>query len=195
MDAGGKARLRHVLALGALGWLLLNFIWIFFYGLMPIYSLHPIPWAECLRCLTGIPWVLLFVKNFPFSLLPLLVTILGCWIWFRKPNIISGTLLVGCGASWRLSPTSFRHFTGPVMATLAFAGLLVVAWILQRIWDTWDAPEASPEEKAASSLVYEKKWPFRKRIALILLPLFLYCPSSSTAPRPLCALSGAVIAP
>lgn len=185
MDADAKAKLRYFSALAALGWFLLNFVWLFFFGLMPVYSLHPIPWSQCLVYLTGIPLALTFFKNFPFSLLPLLFTILGCWVWFRKPNIISGTLLIGCGASWSLSTLSFRHFLGPAMAALAFAGLLVLAWILQRIWNSWDAPEASPEEKAARSLACKKKWPLRKRIALLLLPLFLYCASSS-----LCALGG-----
>lgn len=182
-----KEKLIRSLLLCALCWFLLNFTQLFFFGLVPVYSLHPIPWSRYFIYLTGVPWVLTFFRNFPFSLITLLITAIGCYFWFRKSNIITGMSLAICGAFWQIGPDFFKRGIAwlYISVALAVGAALIAAWLLQRVWDNWDAPAPATEEKKERALAWRKKWPIRKRLALLLVPVFLYCGSSS-----LCALGG-----
>lgn len=137
-----------LIALCLLGWLLVNSSAICFALGMPVFGRH-ISFQEHVAVffliLSGIP----LLKNWLFywPCLPLLVPLFigSALYWLKKPSIFRGALLAVSGMT--TGPANHILFDDFFMLlSVPFAAFfLAFAWIMQKIWDNWDAP--APEEK------------------------------------------------
>lgn len=177
-----------LMALCLLGWLIVNSSALtFFLGLRP-YGAFP-DFRDYLmtifNLLSGIAWA----QNWFFYWLwiPLLAPLfIVCFlIWLKRPSIFTAGILavsgMVTGPANRIFVDDLPYFSAPFAAIF-----LICIWLTQKVWDNWDAPAPTPEETEAKHAKRSKRWPVKKRIILVAIPLGIYVCSSC-----LCALGGA----
>lgn len=155
---------------------------------MVVYGSFPTLWDNVVRSfslLSGIAWALNWGHYWQWIPLLAPLFIFSGLVWLKKPSIFTAGLLAVSGM---VTGPANRIFISdlPIFAVPFAAVFLACAWVVQKIWNNWDAPAPTPEQAEARKEKRAKKWPLKKRIILLAVPVLIYACSSC-----LCALGGA----
>ena len=183
-----RGPLLRLVPLCLLGWLIVNSSALSFmlgmevYGSFPTFSDYMV---GAFSLLSGISWV----KNWGhyWQWLPLLTPLflVSGLIWLKKPSIFTAGLLAVSGMA--TGPANRIFLSDLPLLSAPFAAVfLACAWVVQKIWNNWDAPAPSPQERDAQREKRAQKWPLKKKLILLAVPVLIYAGSSC-----LCALGGA----
>lgn len=140
--------LKQLVPLLLLGWLIVNSSSLCFFLGMPIFGMRPTLADRILTSFTvlsGWPWLQNWVQHWIWLIFILPIFVFFWLVWLKKPSILTAGFLAVSGMA--TGPANLFLLGGLLPFSLVFAIMfLFFIWIVQKVWDNWDAPAPLPEE-------------------------------------------------